>query len=76
MAVVLATLFLTHWALAIAVMGSADFFAVRANTVVEVLAASFTAHRTHADVAMVAAKFVFTRHRSILSSYADFLPER
>jgi hypothetical protein len=70
MAVVLATLFLTHWALAIAGMGSAEFFAGRTNTVTIMLAASLIANRTDADVAMVAAKFVFTRHGSILSTYA------
>ena len=71
MAVVLATLFLTHWALAIAVMGSAEFFAERTNTVTVVLAASLIAHRADADVAMVAAKLVLSRHWSILSSYAN-----
>jgi hypothetical protein len=35
-----------------------------------VLAASLVAYRAHADIAMVAANFVFTRHGSILSPYA------
>jgi hypothetical protein len=71
MAVVLATLLLTHWALAIAVVGSAEFFAVRTNTVTMVLAASLIADRAYANVAMVPAKFVFSCHGSILFPYAN-----
>ena len=70
MTVVLATLLLTHWALAIAVMPSAEFFAERTNAVIIVLTASLIAHWADAVVAMIAAKFVFIRHGSILVSYA------
>ena len=70
MTVVLATLLLTHWALAIAVMPSAESFAERTNAVIIVLTASLIAHWADAVVAMIAAKFVFIRHGSILVSYA------
>ena len=70
MTVVLATFLLTHWALAIAVMPSAESFAERTNAVIIVLTASLIAHRADAVVAMIAAKFVFIRHASILVCYA------
>src|SRR6202521_945266 len=70
MTVVLATLLLTHWALAIAVMPSAESFAERTNAVIIVLTASLIAHRADAVVAMIAAKFVFIRHAIILVCYA------
>jgi hypothetical protein len=48
-------------------MRSAEFFAHGTDTVTVVPTTLLLAHRAYTDVAMVAAKFVFTCHRSILS---------
>lgn len=60
MTVVLATLLLTHWALAIVGMRSAKFFAYGTDTVTVMPTTLLLTHRADTDITMVAAKFVCT----------------